>query len=82
MALFSSQTVELIELLAIHAVCSLDSKDTMSQRGRGKHSKGPQDNPEPCFKDMTPLPWVGGASSLSAAQFAVWFLDFLRVISG
>lgn len=40
MALFSSQTIELIELLAIHAVCSLDSKDTMNGRGRERLSRG------------------------------------------
>lgn len=56
MALFSSQTIELIELLAIHAVCSLDSKDTMNSRGRERLSRGLRVTVRPASRTRPPFP--------------------------
>lgn len=66
MALFSSQTIELIELLAIHAVCSLDSKDTMNGRGRGRLSRRLRVTVGPASR-IWPLPRVEGSFTFCRA---------------
>lgn len=74
MALFSSQTIELIELLAIHAVCSLDPKDTMNSRGRDRLSRGLRVTVGPASRTRPPSPHGGQFGFDGAIYFSVHLL--------